>query len=304
MMYNDGSGISGRSIPVPAAITTPVPTPATRRWAQALWREPLTHFLAFGILIFIVAHALEARSQRYRIDVTHAQVTRIVNSYTQQYGAAPDPAQVRTMVDNYIREEIFLREGLALGLDQDDEIVRRRIAQKYDFLQQDMAVPREPGETELASWFTRHRADFALPARRSFAQLYYAIDQRGDAAARTLAQIAATRLAHGQPAPQGDDFPGPKVIVNLGQDDIQRVFGGGDFAARVFAAPVGRWSGPYRSGFGWHLLRITDQQPGQQRSLAQAHEEARLAWIQADRRARNAGAYRQLLGHYSITRAQ
>jgi hypothetical protein len=269
-----------------------------------LWREPLTHFLAFGILIFVVAHALEARSQRYRIDVTPGDVTRIVNSYDQQYGAAPEPGQIRTMVDNYIREEIFLREGLALGLDKDDEIVRRRVAQKFDFLQQDMAVPREPGESELASWFNRHRADFTLPARRSFEQVYYAIDHRGDAAARVLAQTAAARLAQGLPAPASDDFPGPKVIVNLGQDDIQRVFGGGEFAARVFAAPVGRWVGPLRSGFGWHVLRVTEQRPQERRSLAQAHEEARLAWIQADRRARNAQAYRQLLARYAITRAE
>ena len=207
------------------------------------------------------------------------------------------------MVDNYIKEEIFLREGLALGLDKNDEIVRRRIAQKFDFLQQDMAIPREPGESELTSWFNQHRADFALPARRSFEQVYYAIDQRGDAAAKLLAQTAATRLAHGQPAPASDDFPGPKSIINLGQDDVQRVFGGGDFAGKIFAAPVGQWFGPVRSGFGWHVLRITEQQPQQSRTLAQAHEEARLAWIQADRQARNAQAYRQLLSHYSITRA-
>jgi parvulin-like peptidyl-prolyl isomerase len=71
----------------------------------------------------------------------------------------------------------------------------------------------------------------------------------------------------------------------------------------VFAAPVGHWTGPLRSGFGWHVLRITDQQPQQQRTLAQAHEEARLAWIQADRHARNAQAYRALLARYTITRA-
>jgi hypothetical protein len=309
-MYNDGNGF-----PLRGATATVVAQPdllkqaaggwrsVIRRWAGALWREPLTHFLAFGILIFVVAHALEARSQRYRIDVSPAIVTRIANSYAQQYGAPPDRGQIRTMVDNYIREEIFLREGLALGLDKDDEIVRRRVAQKFDFLQQDMAVPREPSETELTQWFNRHRGDFALPARRSFEQLYYAIDRRGDAAAKLLAQTAVTRLAHGQPAPASDDFPGPKTIVNLGQDDIQRVFGGDEFAQAVFAAPVGRWTGPLRSGFGWHVVRITDQQPQQERTLAQAHEEARLAWIQADRHARNAQAYRALLARYTITRA-
>ncbi len=310
-MYNDGSAPPGWAPfavkPSPEAAELPSPAPGWRargrRWALAVWREPLAHFLAFGIAIFLVAHALEARSTRYAIHVTPGDVDRIANSYVQQYGTAPDAGQIHTMVDNYVREEIFLREGLALGLDKDDEIVRRRIAQKFDFLQQDMAVPREPSEAELAHWFAQHRGDFALPARRSFEQVYYAIDARGDVAAKALAQTAATRLAHGQAAPAADDFPGPKVITNLGADDIQRVFGGNDFAARVFAAPVGRWSGPVRSGFGWHVLRITGAQPEEPRSLAQAHNEARQAWIQADRRQRNADTYRQLLAHYSVTRA-
>ena len=310
-MFNDGNGLPSRTGTAPAArqAARVASLPASgwqgrlRHWGGATWREPLSHFLVFGLLIFVVAHALEARSQRYTITITPGDVTRIANSYIQQYGAAPEPGQVRTMIDNYIREEIYLREGLALGLDKNDEIVRRRVAQKFDFLQQDMAAPREPSEAELASWFARHKADFALPARRSFEQVYYAIDRRGETAAKVLAQTAATRLAQGQPAPASDDFPGPRVITNLGADDIQRVFGGADFAARVFAAPVGRWSAPVRSGFGWHVLRITEARAAEQRSLAQAHDEARQAWIQADRRQRNAEAYRQLLARYSVTRA-
>lgn len=310
-MFNDGNGLPSRPGTAPAprheAETTSPPASGWKarihHWAGAAWREPLTHFLVFGLLIFVVAHALEARSQRYTVTIAPGDVTRITNSYIQQYGAAPEPGQVRTMVDNYIREEVYLREGLALGLDKNDEIVRRRVAQKFDFLQQDMAVPREPSEAELASWYAQQGADFALPARRSFEQVYYAIDQRGEAAAKLLAQTAANRLANGQQPPASDDFPGPKVITNLGADDIQRVFGGGDFATQVFAAKVGHWFGPVRSGFGWHVLRVTEARAQEPRSLAQAHDEARQAWIQADRRQRNADAYRQLLTRYSVNRA-
>lgn len=311
-MYNDGNGTPpGSGVATAAWSDQRGPTPAqhpdwrarVRNWARVARREPLTHFLAFGILIFVVAHAIEARSQRYTINITPGDLTRVVNSYIQQYGATPTPTQVHTMVDNYIREEIYLREGLALGLDKNDEIVRRRVAQKFDFLQQDMAVPRSPSEAELANWFDHHRLEFALPARRSFEQVYYGLDHRDNAAAQQLAQTAAARLAHGQTPPAGDDFPGPKTITNLSQEDIQRVFGGNDFGAQVFSAKVGQWFGPVRSGFGWHLVRITEARPGEPRSLAEAHDEARLAWIQADRQQRNAEAYRQLLARYAITRA-
>jgi len=294
-----------------AAVAPPapgIPPPAgglagVRARLRPLLREPLTHFLLFGILIFIVAHAIEARSKRYAIAVGPDEITRIVNSYTQQYGAAPEPAQIHTMVDNYIREEIYLREGLALGLDRNDEIVRRRVAQKFDFLQQDMAVPREPTETDLRAWYAHHAADFVVPARRSFDQVYFAIDRRGDAAAKSLASEAVARLAHGEPAPVADEFPGPAVINKLSQDDLSRLFGGDAFAASIFAARPGTWTGPLRSGFGWHAVRVTEAEPARPRSFDEARADVRIAWQQADRQARNGEAYRQLQARYRIERA-
>jgi len=291
---------------IPGAIP-PEPLEPSESQLPALWRklrrEPLTHFLILGALIFVVAHWLEARSTRYTVTVTPSDITRIENSYVQQYGAAPDPSQVRTMVDNYIREEIYLREGLALGLDQNDEIVRRRVAQKYQFLQADMATPRVPADTDLKAWFTAHQSQFAVPAKRSFDQVYFAIDQRGEAAARALANDAATRLAKGESAPAADEFPGPKVIARLAEDDVERLFGGADFARAVFAAQPGKWVGPFRSGFGWHVLRVSEALPARARSFEEARSEALAAWQQADRLTRNDEAYRQLLARYTVDRA-
>lgn len=306
-MYKDDTNWPGG--PRPPQSAPPAPKAATGRRGfglarlRPLWREPLTHFLAVGLLIFALAHWQEARSTRYTIAITPADLTRIENSYVQQYGAAPDPAQLRTMVDNTIREEIYLREGLALGLDRNDEIVRRRIAQKYQFLQADMATPRVPSESELRAWFAGHRDQFTVPERRGFQQVYYAIDRRGEAAARALASNAAARLAQGQAAPPGDEFPGPKVITRLAQDDVERLFGGADFARAVFASRPGQWAGPFRSGFGWHVLRVTEAAPARERGFDEARADALAAWQQVDRQARNEAAYRQLLARYTIPRA-
>lgn len=294
----------------PAHGTTPAPAAAARRDRAArirrrlrpLLREPLAHFLLVGVLIFAAAHWLEERSQRYVITIGPADLTRIGNSYLQQYGTAPTPAQLRTMVDNTVREEIYLREALALGLDRNDEIVRRRLAQKYQFLQADMATSRTPPEAELRRWFAAHAAQFATPARRSFDQRYFAIDQRGEAAARALATQTAARLAEGQAAAAGDEFPGPKNVARLGQDDTERLFGDAAFARAVFAAPPGRWVGPFRSGFGWHVIRVTDSTPTTPRDFAAARQDALTAWQDQDRLARNAQAYRQLLARYTVKR--
>jgi hypothetical protein len=269
---------------------------------RAVLREPLTHFLLFGLLIFLVAHAIEESSKRYTIDVAPADVTRIINSFGQQYGSAPTATQLTKMIDNYIREEIYLREALALGLDRNDEIVRRRMAQKYDFLQQDMAFPREPGAQQLRTYYNANRAEFTVPERRSFDQVYFSIDQRGERATRELAERALTRLIYGETA-AGDDFPGPPVVSNLSLEETGRLFGGDSFAPRVFDAPQGRWIGPLRSGFGWHLVRVSQVAPAKARSFDEARADLRLAWIEADRLARNEVGYDALLRRYTVKRA-
>lgn len=303
-MYKQDAFANGEApaSPAPAAKHGRLRAFLARPRMRTVLREPLTHFLLFGILIFLVAHAIEARSKRYTVDVTPADVTRIVNSFEQQYGSEPNPAQLRTMIDNYIREEIYLREGLALGLDRNDEIVRRRVAQKYDFLQQDMAVPREPSEAQLRGYYASHRADFTLPERRSFDQVYFSIDQRGEDAARTLAEVALGKLGRGEKA-AGDEFPGPPVVSNLSLEEAGRLFGGEAFAPEVFKAPEGKWTGPLRSGFGWHLVRVSQVSPAKPRSFAEARSDIRLAWIEADRRARNRAAYDELQRRYTINRA-
>jgi hypothetical protein len=264
-------------------------------------REPLTHFVVIGIAIFAVSHVIEERQSRYTIAVSDADLTRIANTYTQQYGAPPTPQQMRTMVGNQVREEIYLREGLALGLDKNDEIVRRRIAQKFDFLQQDQAAPREPTESQLRSWFDAHKVRFTEPARRSFEQRFYSPDQRGDAAAKALATSAAKALGAGQTAPQADSFPGPGTAVALASDEVERVFGGTGFGAAVFAAPVGQWSQPLRSGFGWHVIRVTEARPARARSLYEARDNVRRDWIEADRQARNDAVWQALRARYTVT---
>lgn len=264
-------------------------------------REPLTHFVAIGIAIFAVSHVIEERQSRYTIAVSDADLTRIANTYTQQYGASPSPQQMRTMVDNQVREEIYLREGLALGLDRNDEIVRRRIAQKFDFLQQDQAAPREPLEAQLLGWYDGHKARFTEPARRSFEQHFYSPDQRGDAAARALAASAAKALGAGQAVQPGDSFPGPGTAVALTGDEIERVFGGTGFGAAVLAAPVGRWSQPLRSGFGWHVIRVTEARPAHERSFDEARADVRRDWIEADRQARNNAVWQALRARYAVT---
>ena len=207
------------------------------------------------------------------------------------------------MIDTYVREEIYFREGLALGLDKADEIVRRRIAQKFDFLQQDLAAPREPSEAQLRGVLpgaTRHVSPLPPAAASSMS-----ISPSTSAATpprKPLPARAVARLAGGAPA-EGDEFPGPRTVAGLTRDDLARLFGGQPFAAQLFAAPPGRWSGPFRSGFGWHVVRVSDAEPERRARWPKPAPRCARAGSKQTGRPATRQAYDRLRARYTVERA-
>jgi peptidyl-prolyl cis-trans isomerase C len=272
-----------------------------RHWLRRVLREPLTHFVTVGALIFIVSHASAENASRYNITIGPEQLQRIALTYAQQYGVEPSRDEMKAITQGFLREEILRREGMAIGLDTDDEIVRRRIAQKFEFLLQDRVSPPSPTTTDLQSWYAAHRAAYIDPARRSFDQLYFAADARGDAAAQRLAVAALTDLRAGRRPPADDAFPGPSQIRLLSQADTDRLFGGDGFAAQVFAAPPGAWSGPYRSGFGWHLVRVSETRPAEQRLYDMVADRVAADWTVAQRQLANDRAFGEIRARYNVS---
>ena len=280
------------------------------RWLQlrlrSLLREPFVHFIALGLLIFAAHEYVEGRSTRYVITIGPAERLRIYNSYDQQYGVPPTPRQMATMVERYVREEIFLREGLALNLDKDDEIVRRRVAQKFEFLQQDLGVSAEPTARQIWAYYNAHTDRYVTPERRSFSHVFFSADQVGDRAARAraqriLARLGGIDLSH---APSlGDAFPGPADSARLSQTETEQLFGGADFAAQVFKATVGHWVGPIRSGFGWHMVYVSSALPSRLPDLNEIREQVVRDFKEDARLAQNARGYRSLRARYAV-RAQ
>src|SRR5690606_26294789 len=145
----------------------------------------------------------------HRIVVTPERTAELAVKYRLQFGANPTAAQLERLVDDYVREEALYREAVAQGLGQDDEIVRRRLAQKLTFLLEDRALPSEPGVAELRRWFEAHAGDYATPARTSFHHLYFSTDAVGEGPARIRAEQALSALVAGA-APDAvgaDPFP-------------------------------------------------------------------------------------------------
>jgi hypothetical protein len=257
---------------------------AIGRWL----REPLLQFLMAGLALFAAYSAINPGSREIdagdRIEITADDVTRIRVAWLAQGRGPLSQDQLRRLVDDRVREEILVREALALGLDEDDTIVRRRLAQKMEFLFEDVAALAEPRAGELRAWFEANAKRFEAPARASFRHLYFSPDRRGararDDAARALAPLAGRR---GADAPAADPFPFQHYYGDRSFDEIARDFGPG-FARALFALPTGVWSGPIESGYGWHLAWIDSIAPSQVPAFDDVQPDVRREWIE-DRRA-------------------
>jgi parvulin-like peptidyl-prolyl isomerase len=266
-------------------------------------REPFVHFLLLGATLFAASETVEHFATQYRVVVTPERVARLADTYRQQFGQEPSATQLKTLVDNYIKEEIEYRESTALGLDRDDEIVRRRLVQKYEFLQQDLQTLDDPSEQTLKAYYSAHAANYGQPATRSFTQVYFSPDNGGDAAAKARAEAELKKLnASGadRAAGDGDVFPGPNDLADLNTGDTERLFGDSELSRAVFTVKVGQWAGPYRSGFGWHLVRVTDARSGSTQPFDAVASRVLDDWKASQRDNLNARSFATLKAKYNV----
>jgi hypothetical protein len=277
-------------------------------WARVLRRaarEPFAHFLLLGAVLFGVNEYLEARSKFTHITITPDVVSGIVENYRLQYGLAPTPRQLAALVESFIREEVFYHEALRLGLDRDDEIIRRRLVQKYEFVQQDLDLAHAPTDEELRAFFDANPQRYQLPGKVSFSHVYFSPDARGEDGARADgARLAVALSARGvtRAPEEGDRFPGPTDYAAASEEEVGRVFGREGLAAEVFGLEPNRWSGPIRSGLGWHLVYVSARQPAAEQSFDVARDAVRRDYMEAARGRRNEQTYEKLRKSYVIAR--
>jgi len=274
-----------------------------RRWR----REPLPQFLLLGLALFVVYDVRnrdagpDERSER--IELTVDDLRQIGLAWVAQGRAAPSPEELRILTDARVREEVLYREALALGLDRDDAIVRRRLAQKMEFLFEDVAKLREPAPDELAAWFAEHAERFTVPARVTFRHLYFSPDRRGgrarDDAARALERIAGATMDSPDAMALGDAFMFQDYYGDRSPEDVAKTFGPG-FAEAVFATTPGRWSGPVESGYGVHLVWVDALTPARLPSFDEVEPDVRTAWIEEQRAELREQAFEAMRARYEV----
>ena len=228
----------------------PVPLTGLRR----IWTHPVVHFLLIGAVLF----GLNAWHGAGRVPADEAAITvdrprleALAGIWRAQFGRRPTEAELTTVARAWTLEEMRVREARRLGLDQDDSVIRRRLAQKYDFLINNPASLAPPSDATLRTYLSEHADRYAGPSRYSFVQLYFSADRGRDKA------LAAAQAALAHPATaKGDAFPGNPVERNATEQEIRQDFGS-NFSEALPRLRPGVWDGPVGSGFGFHLVKIT-----------------------------------------------
>jgi peptidyl-prolyl cis-trans isomerase C len=275
---------------------------------RVLLREPLLHFLLIGALLFGLyglapgGHpAAVAPSKEIRL--SQGEIVQLTQLFQSQWRRLPAPQELQRLVEAKVEQEILYREALAMGLDRNDEIVKRRMAQKMQFLAEDVAAAREPSSAELRSWFEANSTKFAQPPRLGLRHLYFSPDRRGPRA-RDDAQQALAQLA-GQPVDTraAGALADPFMFQDYYRDRTPEFLGkefGAPFALAVAKLPPGSWQGPIESGFGWHLVFVDTVVPGRVPALEEVEADVRAAWLREQNALAWAKSYKTLREGYTV----
>jgi peptidyl-prolyl cis-trans isomerase C len=266
--------------------------------------EPLLHFVVIGAALFGVwlwTGASGRSDSPTRIELTRDDLRQLSLAWLAQGQPEPSPEQMAALVEGRVREEVLYREALALGFDRNDTIVRRRLAQKMEFLTEDLAKLRAPAtREELEAWYQANAQRFARPALISFRHLYFSPDRHGagtrDVAARALASLAGKPVGA---SAASDSFMFQEFYGDRAPDEIARDFGAG-FARDLFASPEGSWQGPIESGFGWHLVFVDALTPARVPLFDEVEPQVQEAWTAEQRELLKAAAYDEMRKRYVV----
>src|SRR5262249_5331350 len=190
------------------------------------------------------------------IRLSYGELAQLAQLFQSQWRREPMPEEFSRLIESKIQQEVLYREALAMGLDKDDEIVKRRMAQKMQFLAEDVGAAREPTSAELKSWYEKNAASFAHPPRVSFRHLYFSPDRRGARARADAAQALAKLAGQTLDAQIARSLADPFMFQDYYRDRAPEYLGrefGPQFARAVARLAPGSWQGPIESGFGWHL---------------------------------------------------
>ncbi len=258
-----------------------------------------------GVALFAlfqwVAEPSRDRDQTSEIVITAGRIQALSQSFEKVWQRPATEAELGGLIQAHIREEVLYREALAMGLDRDDTIVRRRMRQKMEFLSEDLLSLDEPSETELQAFLAAQPERFRQESRFSFRQVYLNANKRDTSAeADALVLLAKLQEHDGDASKIGDPLMVQHRFENEPEREVSRALGK-QFLQSLRNTPLGSWQGPIVSGFGLHLVHISHRTNGKAPALAEVRKAVLREWSAAKRKQANEAFYEALRARYKVT---
>jgi len=273
---------------------------------KRLLKQPLLHFLLLGAGLFL-AYSLMPKgpgtSEPGKIVVTQGQIEHLATGFAKTWQRSPTAQELEGLVRDWVREEVYYREAMALGLDRDDTVIRRRLRQKMEFVSDDIVAQTEPSDADLTAYLQAHPNSFRVEQRFTFRQVYLNPAKHGENLARDAAQLLAQLNQadnKGDASALGDSFLLEHQFAAVSASEVAKQFGE-KFAAQLGELPPNQWQGPVESGYGEHLVFVSERTEGRLPVLAEVRDTVRREWANARRLEANEQFYEAMLKHYVVT---
>ena len=271
-----------------------------------LLREPLVHFMFIGAVIYAL-YGLFAEPSVEETDktivVTAGELEWMQTSWQKRWNRPPTAQEFDGLIQQFIKETVLYREALTMGLNKHDMVIRRRLAQKLEFLAKDLVALTPPTEDELLAYFDEHQASYQAPTLYTFTQVFFDPDKRGDATLDDAEKVKVTLIAQGDaiddPGALGDGLMLQNYYPEKDRAEIQKLLGSG-FTETLITLSPGQWHGPVLSGFGVHLVYVNSIDEPPPPVFAEVRERMMDDWKLERGEELNDQFYTSLREQYSI----
>jgi hypothetical protein len=268
---------------------------------KKLLKEPLLHFVLIGFGLFVLyGWVSDGNDSQDKIYFDDYDMNNLIASWEMQWKRLPTDEELKSLVLQNIRQEVFYQEALKMNLDHNDEIIKRRLAQKMNFLSNDLAKLKEPSDQDLMSYYDQNKEKYMLSPVYSLYQVSFRSDSRENA--HEDAVIFLDGIGNDDPElleNKGDRLPLPFSFESVNSDDLSRQLGM-EFAQALHDLDTGKWTGPVRSGFGWHLVYITEKLPARAPEFESIRKELLRDLEYENQRNVNDQIYSELKSNYEV----
>jgi len=270
------------------------------------FKEPLFSFFLLGVIVFGLHAYLKTAStdnERFHVEITSSDVDWLRTRWAQQMGSEPTEDETQSLIDSLIREEILYREAVAKGLDEKDSVIRRQLAQKMEYLLEDITELQPPTDQQLKNYFIQHQDRYRIDAEFSFNHVVFSDEKhprtaRADAAA-VLDQFREQNIPLNETASFGDTTVLPVLYQRKTPDQIATIFGE-HFFDTIQSLKPNQWAGPIQSNYGWHLVYLRERMDSRLPDFELVRSTVQTDYLSEQRTVMNQQAYDKLASQYTI----